>query len=470
MKKTKIVCTIGPVSYSKEVLKQLIKEGMNVARINLSHANYAFCEKTIKNIRELNKELDTNISIMLDLQGPEIRIGKFKDGSASLEKGSIIRIVKEDIVGDKTAFSTNYKDLYKDVRIGNKILLNDGLIELQVTGLDGSDIICRVETEGVIEDNKGVNIPGVRLNMPFISNKDKEDIVFASKMDVDFLALSHISNSFDVLDATDLLIELGNDHINIISKIETRSAIEELDEIIKVSDGIMVARGDLGVEIPMEKVPHIQKEIIDKCHYANKVSIIATEMLSSMQSSKRPTRAEVSDVANAVLDSVDAVMLSGETTIGNYPVETVSIMRRIIESTEEDINYYELIDKATRTEKQDITGAISYSVVDSANKLKAQAIIASTNSGLTAKRVSRFRPRCPIIAPTPYDDTAKLLTLNWGVYAVLVDKCDSTDEIVAKCKEVAKKILNLEEKDIIIITGGFPVETMHTNFMKIEEI
>jgi pyruvate kinase len=470
MKKTKIVCTIGPVSYSKEVLKQLIKEGMNVARINLSHANYAFCEKTIKNIRELNKELDTNISIMLDLQGPEIRIGKFKDGSASLEKGSIIRIVKEDIVGDKTAFSTNYKDLYKDVRIGNKILLNDGLIELQVTGLDGSDIICRVETEGVIEDNKGVNIPGVRLNMPFISNKDKEDIVFASKMDVDFLALSHISNSFDVLDATDLLIELGNDHINIISKIETRSAIEELDEIIKVSDGIMVARGDLGVEIPMEKVPHIQKEIIDKCHYANKVSIIATEMLSSMQSSKRPTRAEVSDVANAVLDSVDAVMLSGETTIGNYPVETVSIMRRIIESTEEDINYYELIDKAMRTEKQDITGAISYSVVDSANKLKAQAIIASTNSGLTAKRVSRFRPRCPIIAPTPYDDTAKLLTLNWGVYAVLVDKCDSTDEIVAKCKEVAKKILNLEEKDIIIITGGFPVETMHTNFMKIEEI
>lgn len=470
MKKTKIVCTIGPVSYSKEVLKQLIKEGMNVARINLSHANYAFCEKTIKNIRELNKELDTNISIMLDLQGPEIRIGKFKDGSASLEKGSIIRIVKEDIVGDKTAFSTNYKDLYKDVRIGNKILLNDGLIELQVTGLDGSDIICRVETEGVIEDNKGVNIPGVRLNMPFISNKDKEDIVFASKMDVDFLALSHISNSFDVLDATDLLIELGNDHINIISKIETRSAIEELDEIIKVSDGIMVARGDLGVEIPMEKVPHIQKEIIDKCHYANKVSIIATEMLSSMQSSKRPTRAEVSDVANAVLDSVDAVMLSGETTIGNYPVETVSIMRRIIESTEEDINYYELIDKAMRTEKQDITGAISYSVVDSANKLKAQAIIASTNSGLTAKRVSRFRPRCPIIAPTPYDDTAKLLTLNWGVYAVLVDKCDSTDEIVAKCKEVAKKTLNLEEKDIIIITGGFPVETMHTNFMKIEEI
>ncbi|MDD4036006.1 MAG: pyruvate kinase [Bacilli bacterium] len=470
MKKTKIVCTIGPVSYSKEVLKQLIKEGMNVARINLSHANHSFCEKTIKNIRELNKELDTNISIMLDLQGPEIRVGQFKNGSASLEKGSIIRIVKGDIIGDKASFSTNYKELYKDIRIGNKILLNDGLIELLVIGFEASDIICRVEAEGIIEDNKGVNIPGVKINTPFITKKDKEDIIFACKMNIDFLALSYVSNSFDTLDVTDLLIELGNDHINIISKIETRSAIEELDEIIKVSDGIMVARGDLGVEIPMEKVPHIQKEIIDKCHIANKVSIIATEMLSSMQSSRRPTRAEVSDVANAVLDSADAVMLSGETTIGDYPVETVSVMSRIIESTEEDINYYELIDKAMRTEKQDITGAISYSVVESADKLRAKAVIASTNSGLTAKRVSRFRPRCPIIAPTPYDDTAKILTLNWGVYAVLVDKYDSTDEIVSKCKEVAKKLLNLEEKDVIIITGGFPAETMHTNFMKIEEI
>lgn len=471
MKKTKIICTIGPASSSKEILKQMIEEGMDVIRINLSHSNYSFCETVVKNIRELNDEISKNIGILFDLQGPELRVGKFKGGSATIEKDDIIRIMRDDILGDKTSFSINYKDLYKDVIPGTKILVVDGLIELVVIKIDNTDIVCKVNTSGIIEDNKGVNIPNLRLNLPFLSDKDKENVIFAHKMNIDFLGLSGVSSVSDVLEVSDILIGLKNDHISIISKIETSGGVEEIDEIIKVSDGIMVARGDLGVELPMERVPLIQKSIIEKCYQANKVSIVATEMLASMQSNARPTRAEVSDVANAVLDGVDSVMLSGETTVGSYPIETVNIMKRIIESTEEDINYLDLLNKAMEDEKQDITSAIAYSVVDSANRLKVSNIVTSTTTGYTARKISHFRPNCPIIAITPSHDTVKSLTLNWGVYPILVHDFESTDKIVKCAKEVSKDMMHLETGDLIVVTGEFPIgEVKHTNFMKIEEI
>ncbi len=471
MKKTKVICTIGPASYDKEILKQMINAGMDVIRINLSHADHKFCEKTINNIKELNTELNKKITIILDLKGPEIRIGKIKRGQATLVANSIIRIINDDIVGDKTAFATNYKGLYKEVTPNTKILLDDGLIELTVISIDGTDIVCKVENEGTIADNKGVNIPSIKLNTPFLSRADREDILFAIKLNVDFLALSYISSSIDVLEISDLLIELKNDHIGLISKIETASAVEDIDEIIKVSDGIMIARGDLGVQVPMEQLPAIQKTIIEKCFLANKVSIVATELLASMQSNPRPSRAEVSDVATAVIDGVDAVMLSGETTVGEYPVDAVSMMSRIIESAEEDLNYLALLDKAMETEKQDITSAIAYSVADSANRLQVGCIVAATNSGYTARKISRFKPNCPIIATSPNEGVVKSLTLNWGIYPILVEEYKNTDEIIAEAKSIAKKMMSLDIGDKVIITGGFPVgKVQHTNFMKIEEI
>ena len=472
MKKTKIICTIGPASYTKEVLRGMIENGMDIVRINLSHADRSFCEMTVNNIRELNKELNKKVAIMFDTKGPGLRIGKLKTGQVNLEKGTIIRIINNDLVGDKTSFSFAYNGLLTDkIKPNDKILINDGLIELTVIKIDELDIVCLVETGGLIRENMGVNIPHRQLEIPFLAEADIEDIKLATEMKVDFLALSFVSSAMDVLEINDLLVTLNNDHIGIISKIETVGAILDIDAIIKLSEGVMIARGDLGVEIPLEKIPNIQKEIVEKCFNNNKISIVATEMLASMQENKRPTRAEVSDVANAVLDGVDAVMLSGETTIGHYPIETVNIMKRIIESTEEDINYVELLNKKMEIEKQDITTAIAYSVVDTALRLKPKAIVVSTKSGYTAKKISGFRPNVPILAMSPNEDTIYNLALNWGVYPILVPHYNSTDDIVNKAKEIAKQMMALDTKDIIIITGGFPMTKIkHTNFMKVEEI
>lgn len=307
--------------------------------------------------------------------------------------------------------------------------------------------------------------------MPFLSNKDRNDILYANQMKVDYLALSFVSSAEDVLNVNDILIDLNNDHIGIIAKIENERAVEEIDEIIKVSEGIMIARGDLGVEVPMERVPGIQKSIISKCHNMGKVSIVATELLATMETNTRPTRAEVSDVANAVLDGADAVMLSGETTVGKFPLETLSIMEKIIESAEEDINYFEMLDKAMRTEKQDITGMIAYSVAECADRLKCKAIIAPTISGYTARKMSRFRPSCPIIAVSPDINTVKSLNLHFGVTPVLIEDLSSFDKIIKKSKEITKSLMDTAEGDKIIVTGGYPFkEVKHTNFMKIEEL
>lgn len=470
MKKTKIICTIGPASNEMDVLRNMIEKGMDVARFNLSHASFATCHDAIQKIRSLEKEYNKVIGILFDTNGPELRLGRLQEGQCFLKKDSEVKVYGRDIIGNDHEFSINYADLVSDVSINTKLLLNDGKVVLNIISKLQDCIVCVVEEEGFIYSNRTVHIPDIRFNMDYLSLKDKEDIRFAVEEKVDFLALSFVRSHFDVLDVTDYLIELGDDHIQLISKIENNDAIEEIDDILKDSDGIMIARGDLGVEIPIEKLPGIQKVIIDKANMANKISIVATELLSTMENDNKPTRAEVSDVYNAVIDGSDAVMLSGETTIGNYPVETVDMMSKIIMSAEEDINYIELLENVMRSERQDITSSIAHSVVDSANHLKLDAIVASTNSGYTAKKISRLRPMCPILATSPNIDTVRSLTLYFGVYPKLVNEFLSTDEIVENCKQEAIKEFCLESGNNIIITGGFPASLNNTNFMKIEEI
>ncbi len=470
MKKTKVMATIGPASKDIEVLKNLILSGMDVARINLRYANKEFCKDIVNKINNLNKELKTNIAVLFDLEGPDITVDHFSGGSAYLNKGDKIRIYMDEILGDSTKFSISYPNLINEIKVNSLIKINDGLIELKIIDKEINYLLCEVIIGGFIEDGKGVNVP-VHLNIPFLRQKDIEDIELANELNVDYLALSHVRSYEDVLSVNDMLINLGNDHMAIISKIENEHALEELDEIIRNSEGIMVARGDLGVELPMERIPRIQKMIINKCHIEGKISIVATELLSSMENIVRPTRAEVADIANAVLEGTDAVMLSGETTIGNYPVETMDVMSKIIESTEQDQNYYEFLDTSMRSEKQDITGSVAYSAVECAIRLKCKAIVTPTISGYTARKISRFRPSCPIIAITPDINVVKNLSLYYGIYPVLEHDVNSFDKIMKISKEKAKNILKLEEKDKIIITGGYPFkEVKHTNFMKIEEV
>mgnify|MGYP004609615473 FL=1 len=470
MKKTKVIATIGPASKDIEILKNLMLSGMDVARINLRYADKEFCEDIVNKIKNLNKELKTNTAILFDLEGPDITVGHFSGGSAYLNKGDKIRVYMDEVLGDSTKFSISYPNLINEIKVNNVLKINDGLIELKIIDKEINYLLCEVINGGFIEDGKGVNV-GIHLNIPFLRTKDIEDIKLANELNIDYLALSKVSSYEDVLSVNDMLINLGNDHIAIISKIENEHALDEVDEIIKNSEGIIVARGDLGVELPMERLPKIQKMIINKCHIAGKISVVATELLSSMENVTRPTRAEVADIANAVLEGTDAVMLSGETTIGNYPVQSLEIMSKIIEETEVDQNYYEFLDTTMRTEKQDITGSVAYSAVECAIRLKCKAIVTPTISGYTARKISRFRPNCPIVAITPDINVVKNLKLYYGIYPVLESDINSFDKIMKISKEKAKNILKLEEKDKIIITGGYPFkEVKHTNFMKIEEV
>ncbi len=471
MKKTKIIATIGPASQEEETLKSLILNGMNIARINLTHASHDFCKDIITKINHLNQTLNTHVSIMLDTKGPDVIVDKFDGGSAYLNSGDKIRIYMNSILGDSTKFSVSYPGLIHDVKIDDIIKINDGLIELTVLEKGYDYLLCKVITGGFIEDHKGINVIGTKLNIPFLSKVDQEDVQFASEMNVDFLALTNVSSAEDVLQINDILINLGNDHIAIIPKIENERAVDAIDEILDISDGVMIARGDLGVEMPFERIPGIQKSIIHKCHHMGKVSIVATEMMSSMENATRPTRAEVSDVAAAVSDGVDAVMLSGETTVGKYPAKTVAVMSRIIETAEEDVNYYELLDQAMRTERQDTTGSIAYSVVECASRLKVKAIVTPTMSGYTSRKISRFRPSCPIIALSPDEKTVKNLTIYYGIYPEQMKVVKAFDDMMEHAKEAAGKITNAQCGDRIIITGGYPLkEVKHTNFMKIEDL
>lgn len=471
MNKTKVIVTVGPATASREMLKSLIINGADVVRINMSHASFDFCREVINKVNDINKELNTYTSIMIDTKGPMVRVGKIVNGTAFLKKDDKIRIFMNPVLGDYTKFSIDYRELINEVEIGNIIKIDDGLVELQIMDKGPDYLLCKVLKEGYISDNKSLNFPGVKIKRPFLSAFDKETIKFAHEMHVDFLALSFVSFYEDVLEVNDLLIDLKDEHIQIISKIENNSAVLDIDRIIKASDGIIIARGDLGAEIAMERIPGIQKKIITKCHESGIISIVATELLSTMVNNDRPTRAEVSDIANAVLDGTDAVMLCGETTIGKYPIETLKMMERIIRTSEKDINYGNILLQAIKNEVIDTTGSIAYSVANVSEKLQCKAIFAPTMSGHTAKKMSRFRPFCPIIAISPSIETVKSLSLNFGVYPILISELKSLDEIIEKSKKIAVEFLMLQPKDKIIITGGYPFKKVkHTNFMKIEEI
>lgn len=471
MGKTKIIATIGESTNTKQKIKELVLKGCDAIRINMRQADYSFCDNIFETLEEVNKELETNVAIILDTNGPDIRVCDINNDEAFLTKDSIVRIYKDNIVGDSTKFSVSYDNFVNDVKIGTTITMNDGLVELIVEEKNNEYLKCKVIKDGVINSNDDIHVVGIKLDIPFLSEKDKEDIIYAHKKNADFLAVSYVSSSEDILEVNDLLIELGNDHMGIIAKIEKESAIGEIDEIIKVSDGVMISRTNLGVEIPMERIPGIQKNIISKCHIAGKISIVGAELVSTMEENARPTRAEVSDIANAVLDGADAVMLSGETTIGKYPIETLEMVEKVIVTAEEDIDYLGMLDKAARTEKQDITGEISYSVAMLSCRLKCSAIVSPTISGYTAKKISRFRPNCPVLAISNDVNTVKSLSLNFGIVPVLVDEFKNLDSMVSQSIEMATRKLNLQPKEKIIITGGYPFKKVkHTNFVKIEEI
>jgi pyruvate kinase len=471
MKKTKVIATVGPASDSIEILESMMLNGMDIVRVNMSHATQAFLKHIVDTINELNKKLNKNVSVMVDTNGPTIQIGHIDGGHTYLNKGDKIRIYETDIIGNSTRLSIHYEGLLQELKVNTTLKMNDGLVVLNVVDKGHDYLLCEVIEGGYIEEYRKVNIIGTKLNIPFLTEKDKADILYASKLHVDYLALSFVNTHEDVLEVNDLLINAGDSHMTIISKIESANALDDLEDIIKMSDGVMVARGDLGVEIPLERIPGLQKQIINKCHYLSKVSIVATEMLASMEEKIRPTRAEVSDIAQAVLEGVDAVMLTGETTIGRYPKEVLETMSKIVETAEEDINHLDFLSRTYRTEKQDTPGSIAYSVVECSMKLKTSAIVAPTMSGYTARKLSRFRPTSPIIALSPDIDTVKSLNIYYGVYPVLIDNVKNFDDMMTLAKQEATKLTKQESPNRIIITGGYPFkEVKHTNFMKIEDL
>ena len=471
MNKTKMIATIGPSSKDENIIREIIKAGADVIRINMSHATTEFARDIILKTRKISSELQVEVGIMLDTRGPEIRIGNLENNVVKLMKDSKLRIINNPINGNENMISISVPAIIEHVNVGDKILLNDGNVELEVSATDGETLICDVKNDGFITSNCSLNIPDANFNIKFLSSYDKETIKFACEMGVDFLALSLVSSHLDVYDVNDLLIELNDSHIQIISKIETKTAIEEIDNIIKSSDGIMISRGDLGIEIELEKIPSIQKKIAKLTKEKEKIVIVATEMLASMQNSPRPTRAEVSDVANAVIDGTDALMLSSETAIGNYPVETVKVMNDIIDATENEVDYNDILLDIKRSELEDISKAISYSCVDCANRVNAKAIVCSTISGTTAKEISNFRPSCPVIAISPDTKVVRSLVLNYGIIPISVPVVGSTDEMVNLSLNVAKNLVDFNEEDKVIIVGSFPLEDVkYTNFMKIEEI
>ena len=472
MERTKIIATYGPSSKDEKVLKEMIKNGLDVLRINMSYTSREELLKIIETVKKINKELNTYVSIMMDTKGNNILIGRLNGGKAELKTGSKIRIYRDRIIGDETKFTTSFNKFVHETRVGCLLKINDGLIELEVLEKTEEYLICNVNVGGEIRDNQKIIPSNVTYSIPFLTTENYDDIFFASKNpDIDYIALSDVRTSEDILCVNDILIENNNDHIQIIAKIETRQSLDELDEIINASDGVMVARGDLGVEVPIERVPGIQKMVINKCHALGKISIVATEMMSSMIHQMRPTRAEVSDIANAVLDGTDAVLLSGETTMGDHPIEVLDMMAKIIASTEENIDYLNFLDKAYRTEEDNITGIIAYSVTTAANDLKAKAIVTPTLSGATARKISRFRPKCLILAATPNVQVIKSLNLNFGVVPIYINELSSLDKIMKKVKVLAKEKLALKAEDQIIITGSYPFEEhLETNFMQITKI
>ncbi len=471
MRKTKIICTLGPAADSDEVIRNLMLAGMNVARLNFSHGSYEEHQKRIDRVKKIREELHLPIALLLDTKGPEIRTGEFADGKVVFVEGQDVVIREQDILGTKDEFSVSYKGLYQDVKIGSRILIDDGLIELVVKKIAKHDIYCKVSNGGPVSTKKSINVPDVEIGLPSMTQKDREDIAFAVKNEFDFIAASFVRKARDVQEIRHILEQQGDHGIAIIAKIENNEGILNFEDILKVSDGIMVARGDLGVEIPAANVPIIQKRCIQQCHSAGKISITATQMLDSMIRNPRPTRAEVSDVANAIFDGTSAVMLSGETANGKYPIESLKMMVEIAQQTEESIEYWKNFTKAKPSMMPSIANAISHATCTTAMDIHAKAIVTVTHAGRTAKLISRFRPACPIVATTVYPRVQRQLNLSWGVCPILVKEVETTDEMFDVGIQAAKICGFLFDGDLIVMTGGTPVGMSGTtNTIKVQAI
>ncbi|MBM2658382.1 pyruvate kinase [Staphylococcus pseudoxylosus] len=470
MRKTKIVCTIGPASESEEMLEKLIKAGMNVARLNFSHGDHAEHKARIDTIREVSKRLGKTVGILLDTKGPEIRTHNMQNGVIELEKGNEVIVSMTEVEGTSDKFSVTYDNLINDVDEGSYILLDDGLIELQVKSIDkaNGEVLCDVLNTGELKNKKGVNLPGVKVSLPGITDKDAEDIKFGISEGVDFIAASFVRRPSDVLDIRKLLEAQKNTNISIIPKIENQEGIDNIKEILEVSDGLMVARGDMGVEIPPESVPMVQKDLIRQCNKLGKPVITATQMLDSMQRNPRATRAEASDVANAIYDGTDAVMLSGETAAGQYPEEAVKTMRNIAVSAEAAQDYKKLLSDRTKLVETSLVNAIGVSVAHTALNLSVKAIVAATESGSTARTISKYRPQSDIIAVTPSAETARQCALVWGIHPVVKEGRKTTDALLNNAVATAVETERVQNGDLIIITAGVPTgEKGTTNMMKL---
>ena len=470
MKKTKIVATIGENTNDIKIIKEMIEKGVNVFRITLDNIDLDKASSYIENIRNASKNLKQIVGIMLDIDGPSIRLDKLIEDKMFISLGKKIKIYNYHVVCNDTQLSTNYSDLTELVSIDDVIGIGYGDVKLKVTEINEDNFITEVIDEGFIKSNQTIHLGNNNLKLPFINPRDKENILFAIKNNIDFLSLSYVRDEQDVLSVVDLLIENENDHIEILSKIETEEAFDNLDEILKVSDGVIVARGDLGINTNVEKLPFYQKEILKKANYYQKVGLVSTDLLKSMVEDKTPSRGEILDIYNSVLDKADALILSDETTIGDYPIQTVEVLAKVLEEAEEHFDYKENLETTFKEGDLDITKAISYSVVNSGLLLNANCILANTLSGYTARKISYYRPKSIILGLTPNKNTALSLTLNYGIIPVIVKKFKQTDEILDECINKYKQIIDYQKDDIVIITGGLPINSQNTDFMKIEKI
>ena len=469
-KKTKIVCTLGPASQSEETLTKLVENGLNVCRFNFSHGSHEEHKERMDTVKKVREKLNKPVAILLDTKGPEIRTGNFADPEVFLEEGSKFIITMEDVIGTNEICTVSYKGLAEDVVEGDKILIDDGLVGLRVEEVIGEEIHCIVENSGIVKNHKGINVPGVKINLPALTPKDVSDIEFGIAQGIDFIAASFVRKASDVLAIREVLENNNATDIQIISKIENQEGVDNLEEILQVSDGLMVARGDLGVEIPTEEMPIVQKEMIKKCNELGKPVITATQMLDSMIRNPRPTRAEVTDVANAIYDGTDAIMLSGETAAGKYPVEAVKVMAAIAKRIEETLDH----DNTLRNKglnSTNVTDAISYATCTTAKSLTASGIVTSTSSGHTARMVSKFRPNTPIIAATPNERTSRQLSLSWGVYTVLCEQAGNTDDLIENSIYASKREGFIHEGELVVITAGVPTGVSGTtNLIKVHVI
>lgn len=473
MRKTKIICTLGPASESESTLREMIKAGMNVARFNFSHGSYEEHQKRLDVVKKLRKELDVPLATLLDTKGPEIRLGKLKDGKAVLQEGNPFVLTTEDLLGDDTIASITFKDLPRDVSKGDHILIDDGLIELLVEKVEETRIHCVILNGGPISDRKGVNVPNVDLSMPYLSDKDRDDIRFGIKAGFDFIAASFTRCAQDILQIREILEENGCNTIKIIAKIENAQGVNNIDEILRVSDGIMIARGDMGVEIPLEDVPVIQKMLIQRVYTSGKYVITATQMLDSMMNHPRPTRAEATDVANAIYDGTTGIMLSGETANGDYPLEAVQTMVRIAERAEKDIDYVGRLQKtgARLPQEQDTTTSICHATCTVATDLNAAAIIPVSMSGFTSGMVARFKPNCPIIACTTSRLVWRQMNLQWGVTPLLIAEENTAEDLFREAVKAAENAGLIKKGDKVVLTAGMPLGIPgRTNMLRVVEV